>query len=39
MGKIFGLRLNYEILKVYGGEIKVDTKEGQDSAFLIVLTG
>ncbi len=37
MGKIFGFRLNYEILKIYGGVIKVDKKEGEFAEFIIYL--
>jgi signal transduction histidine kinase len=27
----------YDIIKVHGGEIKVETKEGEGSVFIIVL--
>jgi signal transduction histidine kinase len=37
-GTGLGLSLAYDIVKAHGGEIKVETKEGEGSAFFIVLT-
>ena len=37
MGTLLGLSLSYDILKVYGGEIKVETKEGEGAEFIIQL--
>jgi signal transduction histidine kinase/ligand-binding sensor domain-containing protein len=36
-GTGLGLSLSYDIIKAHGGEIKVDTKEGEGSAFIISL--
>ena len=36
-GTGLGLSLSYDIVKVHGGEIKVETKEGESSAFIIQL--
>jgi len=36
-GMRLGLSLSYDILKTLGGEIKVETKEGQGSEFAIQL--
>ena len=36
-GTGLGLSLSYDIIKAHGGEIKVQTKEGEGSEFLIVL--
>ncbi|HET6766618.1 MAG TPA: ATP-binding protein, partial [Chitinophagaceae bacterium] len=36
-GTGLGLSLSYDIVKAHGGEIKVETKEGQGSAFIIQL--
>jgi len=36
-GKGLGLSLSYDIIKAHGGEIKVDTKEGEGSKFTIQL--
>jgi ligand-binding sensor domain-containing protein/signal transduction histidine kinase len=36
-GTGLGLSLSYDIIKAHGGEIKVDTKEGQGSEFMITL--
>ena len=36
-GTGLGLSLSYDIIKAHGGEIKVETKEGEDSQFIIVL--
>jgi two-component system, NtrC family, sensor kinase len=33
-----GLSLAYDIVKAHGGEIKVETKEGEGSEFIINLT-
>ncbi len=38
-GTGLGLSLSYDILKAHGGEIKVETKEGEGSEFTIVLQG
>jgi len=32
-----GLSLSYDIIKAHGGEIKVETKEGEGSEFIIQL--
>jgi len=32
-----GLSLSYDIIKAHGGEIKVETKEGEGSEFVIIL--
>jgi len=32
-----GLSLAYDIVKAHGGEIKVETKEGEGSEFTVVL--
>ena len=36
-GTGLGLSLSYDIVKAHGGEIKVETKEGKGSEFIIVL--
>ncbi|HLK29589.1 MAG TPA: ATP-binding protein [Puia sp.] len=36
-GTGLGLSLSYDIIKVHGGEIKVDTKEGEGTTFIIQL--
>lgn len=36
-GTGLGLSLSYDIVKAHGGEIKVDTKEGQGASFVIEL--
>jgi two-component system NtrC family sensor kinase len=36
-GTGLGLSLSYDIIKAHGGEIKVETKEGEGSTFIIVL--
>ena len=36
-GTGLGLSLSYDIVKAHGGEIKVKTKEGEGSEFIIVL--
>ena len=38
-GTGLGLSLSYDIVKAHGGEIKVETKEGDGSAFIISLPG
>ena len=37
-GTGLGLSLSYDIVKAHGGEIKVDSKEGAGSTFIIQLT-
>ena len=32
-----GLSLSYDIVKAHGGELKVETKEGEGSEFIILL--
>ena len=36
-GTGLGLSLAYDIIKAHGGEIKVETKEGEGSEFIITL--
>jgi signal transduction histidine kinase len=36
-GTGLGLSLNYDIVKAHGGEIKVESKEGEGSVFTIQL--
>jgi len=36
-GTGLGLSLSYDIVKAHGGELKVDTKEGEGTTFTIVL--
>jgi signal transduction histidine kinase len=36
-GTGLGLSLSYDIIKAHGGEIKVDTKEGEGSEFIVRL--
>jgi signal transduction histidine kinase len=36
-GTGLGLSLSYDIIKTHGGEIKVETKEGEGSDFIIAL--
>ena len=36
-GTGLGLSLSYDIVKAHGGEIRVDSKEGEGSGFLIQL--
>ena len=36
-GTGLGLSLSYDIIKAHGGEIKVETKEGKGSEFIIQL--
>src|SRR5258705_13931236 len=38
-GTGLGLSLSYDIVKTHGGEIKVETKEGGGTQFIIQLTG
>jgi signal transduction histidine kinase len=37
LGTGLGLSLSYDIVKAHGGEIKVETKEGEGSEFIIQL--
>jgi len=37
-GTGLGLSLSYDIVKAHGGEIKVETKEGEGSEFIIQLS-
>lgn len=36
-GTGLGLSLSYDIIKAHGGEIKVESKEGEGSHFIITL--
>ena len=36
-GTGLGLSLNYDIVKAPGGELKIETKEGEGAEFVIVL--
>ena len=36
-GTGLGLSLSYDIIKAHGGELKVETNEGEGSEFIIVL--
>ena len=36
-GTGLGLSLSYDIVKAHGGELKVETKEGEGSEFIITL--
>ena len=36
-GTGLGLSLSYDIVKAHGGEIKVETKEGEGTTFIILL--
>ncbi|MEO6674019.1 MAG: ATP-binding protein [Ginsengibacter sp.] len=36
-GTGLGLSLSYDIIKAHGGEIKVETKEGEGTEFIILL--
>jgi two-component system, NtrC family, sensor kinase len=38
-GTGLGLSLSYDIVKVHGGELKVETKEGEYAEFIIQLPG
>ncbi len=37
-GTGLGLSLSYDIIKAHGGEIKVETKEGEGAEFIIELS-
>jgi signal transduction histidine kinase len=36
-GTGLGLSLSYDIIQAHGGELKVDTKEGEGAEFIVVL--
>ena len=36
-GTGLGLSLSYDIIKAHGGELKVETKEGEETTFIIIL--
>ena len=36
-GTGLGLSLSYDIVKAHGGEMKVETKEGQGTEFIVLL--
>ena len=36
-GSGLGLSLSYDIIKAYGGELKVDSKEGEGAEFVVIL--
>ncbi len=36
-GTGLGLSLSYDIIKAHGGELKVETKEGEGAEFIIIL--
>jgi signal transduction histidine kinase len=38
-GTGLGLSLSYDIIKAHGGEIQVDSREGEGSTFRIILPG
>jgi signal transduction histidine kinase len=38
-GTGLGLSLSYDIIKAHGGELKVETKEGEGTEFIIFLPG
>ena len=38
-GTSLGLSLSYDIVKAHSGELKVETKEGEGSTFIIQLQG
>ena len=38
-GTGLGLSLSYDIVKAHGGELKVETKDGEGSEFIILLPG
>ncbi|MFZ1260117.1 MAG: ATP-binding protein, partial [Chitinophagaceae bacterium] len=37
LGPGLGLSLSYDIVKAHGGELKVETKEGEGAEFIIIL--
>ena len=39
VGTGLGLSLSYDIIKAHGGELKVDTKEGEGAEFTVLLPG
>ena len=38
-GTGLGLSLSYDIIKAHGGELKMETREGEGSEFIISLPG
>ena len=38
-GTGLGLSLSYDIIKAHGGELKVETKEGEGNEFIVILSG
>jgi len=36
-GTGLGLSLSYDIIKAHGGELKVETKEGEGAEFIVIL--
>ncbi|HRG83740.1 MAG TPA: ATP-binding protein, partial [Chitinophagaceae bacterium] len=38
-GTGLGLSLSYDIVKAHGGVLKVETKEGEGTSFMILLPG
>ena len=36
-GTGLGLSLSYDIIKVHDGEINIETKDGQETSFIIIL--
>ena len=38
-GTGLGLSISYDIVKAHGGELKVETKEGEGTSFIMVLPG
>lgn len=38
-GTGLGLSLSYDIIKAHGGELKVETKEGEGTSFIVIIPG